>query len=265
MSNSTKQGISWGTYSRSPGKEIPCLLWHRSSITVFVEVPITESDEFSSQPHTLFKIHFSIIILRNCFCPSGFPTKILYAFLISAMRGTCCPSHPPWLDDFNNIWRRADITKLVIMWSAPHSCYLFSVNSRETRREKQCTRDFWKVRGLTLFRDGILWKCGDSLFFEVPPLVSDALLTTLHPLLENVLQTVDHFEISFLGAPFSWLEKPRKRMERDLNWILCSAWKKWIDGTPLEHPPYSPYLTPCDLWAFRTTKRELRGKKFGSD
>jgi hypothetical protein len=29
-----------------------------------------------------------------------------------------------------------------------------------------------------------------SLFFEVPPLASDALLTTLHPLLENVLQTV---------------------------------------------------------------------------
>jgi hypothetical protein len=31
-------------------------------------------------------------------------------------------------------------------------------------------------------------------FFEVPPLASDALLTTLHPLLENVLQTVDHFD-----------------------------------------------------------------------
>jgi hypothetical protein len=27
-------------------------------------------------------------------------------------------------------------------------------------------------------------------FFEIPPLASDALLTTLHPLLENVLQTV---------------------------------------------------------------------------
>jgi hypothetical protein len=49
-----------------------------------------------------------------------------------------------------------------------------------------------------------------SLFFEVPPLASDALLTTLHPLLENTLQTVDHFEISCLGAPFSWLEKPKK-------------------------------------------------------
>jgi hypothetical protein len=32
--------------------------------------------------------------------------------------------------------------------------------------------------------------CGDGLFFEVPPLASDALLTTLRPLLENVLQTV---------------------------------------------------------------------------
>jgi hypothetical protein len=35
-----------------------------------------------------------------------------------------------------------------------------------------------------------LWRCDDGLFFEVPPLASDALLTTLHPLLENVLQTV---------------------------------------------------------------------------
>jgi hypothetical protein len=56
-----------------------------------------------------------------------------------------------------------------------------------------------------------LWRCGDGLFFEVPPLESDALLTTLNPLLENVLQTVGHFEIC-LGAPFSWLEKPRIAM-----------------------------------------------------
>jgi hypothetical protein len=28
--------------------------------------------------------------------------------------------------------------------------------------------------------------------FEVPPLASDELLTTLHPLLENVLQSVCH-------------------------------------------------------------------------
>jgi hypothetical protein len=41
-----------------------------------------------------------------------------------------------------------------------------------------------------------LWRCGDGLFFEVPPFASDALLITLHPLLENVLQTIDHFEIA---------------------------------------------------------------------
>jgi hypothetical protein len=34
--------------------------------------------------------------------------------------------------------------------------------------------------------------CGGAVtvFFEIPPLASDTLLTTLHPLLENVLQTV---------------------------------------------------------------------------
>jgi hypothetical protein len=75
----------------------------------------------------------------------------------------------------------------------------------------------WKVRGLTLLlRVGTLWKYGDGLLFEVPPIASYVLLiTTLHPLFENVLQTVDHFEISRLGAPFSRLEKPRKnRMGR---------------------------------------------------
>jgi hypothetical protein len=128
------------------------------------------------------------------------------------------------------------------------------------------TRAVYKVRGLTLLlRVGTLWRCGNSLFFEVPPLTSDTLLTTLHPLLENVLQTVDRFEISCLGAPFSWLEKPRNHMGRDLDWILCSAWKKWIVGTPLEHPPYSSDFAPCDFWAFPTMKRELRGKKFRSD
>jgi hypothetical protein len=35
-----------------------------------------------------------------------------------------------------------------------------------------------------------LWRCTDGLFFEVPLLASDALLTMLHPLLKNVLETV---------------------------------------------------------------------------
>jgi hypothetical protein len=78
-----------------------------------------------------------------------------------------------------------------------------------------------KVDGLTLLiRVGTLWRCGDGLFFEIPPLASDALLTTLHPLLENMLQTVEHFEISCLGAPFSRLEKSRNRMGRDLDCMV---------------------------------------------
>jgi hypothetical protein len=53
------------------------------------------------------------------------------------------------------------------------------------------TTAVWKVRGLTLLlRVGILWRCGDGLFLEVLPLARDALLTTFHLLLENVLQTV---------------------------------------------------------------------------
>jgi hypothetical protein len=35
-----------------------------------------------------------------------------------------------------------------------------------------------------------MWRCDDGLFLEVSPFRSDALLTTVHPLLENVLQTV---------------------------------------------------------------------------
>jgi len=42
-----------------------------------------------------------------------------------------------------------------------------------------------------------LWRCGDGLFFEVPPLASDALLTTLHPLLENRVTVV--LKEPFLG------------------------------------------------------------------
>jgi hypothetical protein len=65
--------------------------------------------------------------------------------------------------------------------------------------------------------------------------------------------------------PFHGWKSPEIAWGRDLNWILSSAWKKWIGGTPSEHPTYSPYLASCDFWTFPTMKRELRGKKFRSD
>jgi hypothetical protein len=54
-------------------------------------------------------------------------------------------------------------------------------------------------------------------FWEVPLLASNALLTTLHLLPEIVLQTIDHFEISCLGAPFSFtFSKPNTKFNSDL-------------------------------------------------
>jgi hypothetical protein len=115
------------------------------------------------------------------------------------------------------------------------------------------TRVVWKVRGLTLLlRVGTLWRCGNGLFCQVPPLASDALLTTLHPLLENVPQTVDYFEISCLGASFSWLERPRNFMGRDLDCMadVLMGFHRSTFSKP--NTEFNSDLAPCDFWAFRT-------------
>jgi hypothetical protein len=90
-----------------------------------------------------------------------------------------------------------------------------------------CTKANCKIRGLILLlRVGTLWRCGDGLFFEVSPLSSDALLTTLHPLIENVLQTVGRKlqEDSVTGGfdLLIWFEKSRIRMGQDLDCNGCS-------------------------------------------
>jgi hypothetical protein len=81
------------------------------------------------------------------------------------------------------------------------------------------TRAVGKFRGLTLLLQvGTSWGCGDGLFYEAPTLARDALLTTLHPLLQNVLHTVDHFVIScLLRAPLLWSKKPRIAWGRDMD------------------------------------------------
>jgi hypothetical protein len=65
---------------------------------------------------------------------------------------------------------------------------------------------------------------GDAMmvyFFEVPSFASGALLTMLHPLSENVLQTIDHFEICCFRAPFSWLEKPKNHTGQGLDCMVA--------------------------------------------
>jgi hypothetical protein len=124
-----------------------------------------------------------------------------------------------------------------------------------------CTRAVCKVLVL-LLRVGTFWRCGDGLIFELSPLVSDALLTTLHPLLENVLQTVDHLEISCLGVPFSWLGKPRNLMGRDLDSMADVLMGFYPSTFSKPNTEFSSHLAPCDFWAFTIMKRELQGKKF---
>jgi hypothetical protein len=117
----------------------------------------------------------------------------------------------------------------------------------------------------SLLQVGTLWRWGDGLFFKIPPLTNDTLLTTLHPLLENVLQTIDHFKMSCLGAPFSWLEKPRNHRERDLDCMVNVLMHFHQSTFAKPDTEFSSDLAPCYFWAFPTMKRELRGKKFRSD
>jgi hypothetical protein len=93
-------------------------------------------------------------------------------------------------------------------------------------------------------------------------LASDALHTTLHLLLENVLQTVGHLEISCFGAPFSWLEKPRNLMGRDLDGMADVLMGFYPSTFTKSNTEFTSDLAPCDFWAFPTMKTEVRGKNF---
>jgi hypothetical protein len=110
------------------------------------------------------------------------------------------------------------------------------------------SRNFLEVRWRSLFRNTSLGKRCTS--YNAPP--------------TSLKRASDRWSLRIF-LPRSSLFMVGKARKSHGVWILCSAWKMWIDGTPLQHPPYSPDLAPCDFWAFPTVKIELRGKKFGSD
>jgi hypothetical protein len=123
-------------------------------------------------------------------------------------------------------------------------------------------RAICEVHGLTLLHSvRAWWRCGDSLLFKIPPLASDALLTTFHPLLDNMLQIIDHFKISCLRAPFSWLEKPRNCMGgQDLDCMADVLMGFHRSAFYKPNTQVNSNLAPCNFWAFPTMKRELQGK-----
>jgi hypothetical protein len=116
-----------------------------------------------------------------------------------------------------------------------------------------------KVRGLTLLlRVGTMWRCGDGLFLEVPPLANDKLF------IQRSTQFSKNCCRSFaasgtggfdIGAPFSWLEKPRYRMRRDLDY-LAVVLMGFIDLGERIHCHFSV----AQRW--RSTKVAPSSKKF---
>jgi hypothetical protein len=126
------------------------------------------------------------------------------------------------------------------------------------------TRPFAKfVDSPSLLLVGTLWRCGDGLFFEVPPLSSDAFLATLHPLLESVLQTVDHFEISCLEAPsfFMFGKAQKSRGARsELNSVFSL---ENVDPlNPIRTPTIQSRSRPMQFLGFSNHEKELRYKNF---
>jgi hypothetical protein len=85
------------------------------------------------------------------------------------------------------------------------------------------------------------------------------------PLLKNMLQTVDHFEISCLRASFSQLEKPRNCVVQDLDYMVDVLMVFHQSTFSKPNAEFNSDLATCNFWAFPTMKRELQGKKFRSD
>jgi hypothetical protein len=82
-------------------------------------------------------------------------------------------------------------------------------------------------------------------------LASDTLLTSLYPLLENGVTVV-------LKEPFLGWRSNLSGASALLDLKVAMDALTQIGRTPLEHPPYSPDLAPCNFWAYPTMKRELR-------
>jgi hypothetical protein len=96
------QSPPWETDSHSAGQKIPCLLWnpkvhyrvHKSSPPV---PTLSQMNPVHTFPPYFPKVHSNVIFTpmhksSDWSLISGFQTKTLYAFLISAMHAEC-PSH----------------------------------------------------------------------------------------------------------------------------------------------------------------------------
>jgi hypothetical protein len=123
---------SWEAKSHSV-KKFPAFYGIRRLITVFTRACHWSLSwarcTHSTPSHTISLI--SILILSYNLSPGppsglfflGFPTKILYAFVISHACYMYLSSHLPWFDRPNNVWRSVQVMMILIMQSSLASHY----------------------------------------------------------------------------------------------------------------------------------------------
>jgi hypothetical protein len=75
-----------------------------------------------------FSSHLRVDVLCSLVSSSCFPTKNLYASLVSPIRTTLPLSLPPFCRQLGNIWRAIEIMKLRTMLFSPVACYLFCLS-----------------------------------------------------------------------------------------------------------------------------------------
>jgi hypothetical protein len=117
---------SWEPASRSTTQEFLNILWNaRVHYRVHKSPPLVPIQRQINPVHTdpshLSNIHFIIIFPPSGPFPSGFPTKILYPFLLFQACYMPCPSNIYWFGYSNCSWRRVKVMKLVIMQLSPPS------------------------------------------------------------------------------------------------------------------------------------------------
>jgi hypothetical protein len=99
LTNSVEMSPSWEATSYAATQEFPNSLWnpkvhysvHKSPSLVPI---LSQINPVHTTPSHIPKIHFNIIhpptSWHSSLFPSGFPTKIQHAFILSSIRAICC-------------------------------------------------------------------------------------------------------------------------------------------------------------------------------